>query len=211
MSLPLVDLSLRVFTESLAARTATPGGGSVAALLVADAAALLTMVARYSTGEPYAAVAAAMEERAALGERVRTRALELVDLDAASYDAVAAAFKLPKADDTQKAARSAAIQTASKGALETPLETMERACETLECLQAAAAGSNKNLVSDLASGALAAHAGLEAAWLNVRVNAGSIKDRPWVDERVARGETLRVRARAALAAVLAHADSVLAS
>lgn len=211
MNLPLAELSSCAFTEALAARTPTPGGGSVAALLVADGAALLTMVARFSTGEAYAAVSAAMEERAAVGERLRMRALELVDLDARSYDAVSAAFKLPKADDAQKAARSAAIQAASKGALETPLETMERACETLECLQAAAAGSNKNLVSDLASGALAAHAGLEGAWLNVRVNAGSIKDRPWVDERVARGEALRARARAALAAVLAHADASLAS
>jgi formiminotetrahydrofolate cyclodeaminase len=97
----LVDLTSRAFSDSLAARTATPGGGSLAALMVADAAALLCMVARFSTGEAYAEVSSAMEARCAAGERVRQRALELVDLDARSYDAVSAAFKLPKADDEQ--------------------------------------------------------------------------------------------------------------
>jgi len=206
----LVDLTSRAFSDNLAARTATPGGGSLAALMVADAAALLCMVARFSTGEAYAEVSSAMEARCAAGERVRQRALELVDLDARSYDAVSAAFKLPKADDEQKSVRSAAIQAASKGALETPLETMERACEVLECLVATTAGSNKNLVTDLASGGLAAHAGLEAAWLNVRINAGSIKDKPWVDERLARGEVLRQRARAALESLHAHVQTALA-
>lgn len=206
----LSDLSLELFSQRLAERTATPGGGSAAAAWIADAAALLAMVARFSTGEAHAAVSADMEERARLGERLRRRCLELVDLDARSYDAVSAAFKMKKDDEAQKAARSAAIQAASKGALETPLETMERGCEVLECLAAAAAASNKNLATDLASGALAAQAGLEAAWLNVRVNAGSIKDKPWVDERLARGEALRARAQSALRIVLGHADGVLA-
>lgn len=206
----LSDLSLELFSQRLAERTATPGGGSAAAAWIADAAALLAMVARFSTGEAHAAVSADMEERARLGERLRRRCLELVDLDARSYDAVSAAFKMPKDGDAQKAARSAAIQAASKGALETPLETMERGCEVLECLAAAAPASNKNLATDLASGALAAQAGLEAAWLNVRVNAGSIKDKPWVEERLARGESLRARAQSALRIVLGHADGVLA-
>ncbi|MEY2807363.1 MAG: cyclodeaminase/cyclohydrolase family protein [Planctomycetia bacterium] len=206
----LFDLTLDQFTQRLAERSATPGGGSAAAAWIADAAALLAMVARFSTGEAYAAVAPSMEQRADLAERARRRCLELVELDARSYDALSCAFKLPKDDEARKAERAAAIQAASKGALETPLETMERGCEVLECMAATVPGSNKNLATDLASGALAARAGLEAAWLNVRVNAGSIKDKPWVEERLARGETLRARAQVALGVVLQHADGVLA-
>jgi formiminotetrahydrofolate cyclodeaminase len=205
----LSDLSLHEFSLRLAERSATPGGGSAAAAWVADAAALLAMVARFSDGEARAAVAADMAQRAELGERVRGRCLELVELDARSYDAVSAAFKLKKEDEAQKAARSAAIQAASKGALEAPLETMERAAEVLECMAATADGSNRNLATDLASGALAARAGMESAWLNVRVNAASIKDRPWVEERLARGATLRERADAALQVVLRHVEGVL--
>src|SRR5262245_16985547 len=92
----LVDSTLTEFADKLAARTPTPGGGSMAAYLAACAAALVSMGYRFTSGEKFAAVEGAMAERAQKLDSVRQRALELVDADAGSYDAVTAAYGLPK-------------------------------------------------------------------------------------------------------------------
>lgn len=185
------ELSLAAFADSLAARTPTPGGGSLSAYIAACGAATVSMSFRFTSGEKYAAVERAMGERAAALDRLRKRALELVDADSASYDRVTAAYAMPKADDPQKTARSAAIQAALKGALEVPFETMQLAAEGLKLASEGVASINPNLASDCATGALALAAALEGAWLNVRINAASIKDAEYVHSRLETGEAVR--------------------
>jgi formiminotetrahydrofolate cyclodeaminase len=187
----LSQLSLAAFADSLAARTATPGGGSLAAYLVACGVGTVSMAFRFTSGDKYAAVESSMAQRAAELDRLRARALVLVDADSDSYDRVTAGFALPKTTDSQKAARAAAIQAALKGALEVPFETMQLAAAGLKLAAAGAAAINPNLASDCATGALALAAGLEGAWHNVRINAASIKDAEYVRAKVAAGETLR--------------------
>ena len=195
----LTQLSLAAFADSLAARTATPGGGSLAAYMVAGGAATVSMAFRFTSGEKYASVEGVMAGRAAELDRVRARAIELVHADSASYDRVTAAFALPKADDEQKSVRSAAIQAAFKGALEVPFETMQLAIAALKLAADGAGAINPNLASDCATGALALAAGLEGAWHNVRINGKAIKDAAYVADRVTAGEALR-REASALAA-----------
>jgi formiminotetrahydrofolate cyclodeaminase len=180
----LVDLSLTAFTQELAARTPTPGGGSMAAYLVAAGSALGAMACRFTSGEKFAAVEGVMARRVEALEGIRTRALKLVDLDARSYDAVTAAYKLPKTNDGEKAARSAAIQSAMKGALEVPAETLERALEAMRIVAEALGAVNPNLVSDGATGATCLWSAAESALLNVRINAASIQDREWAQARL---------------------------
>lgn len=191
----LVGLSLSAFADSLAARTQTPGGGSLAAYMVACGAATVSMAARFTSGDKYAAVAEAMARRAAELDLLRARALALVDEDSAAYDRVTAAFKLPKATDDEKAARTAAIQAATKGALEVPFETMEVALAVLRQAREAAGSINPNLASDCGSGAHAALAGLESALANVVINAASLKDAEYVAARKAAAESMRREAR----------------
>jgi formiminotetrahydrofolate cyclodeaminase len=100
-SASLTSLTLVGFADALAARTPTPGGGSLAAFMVAGAAATVSMAARFTSGDKYAAVADAMASRAAALDALRTRALALVDADSAAYDRVTAAFGLPKATDAE--------------------------------------------------------------------------------------------------------------
>lgn len=187
----LVDLSLTQWCAQLAAKTPTPGGGSQAACLVASGAALVAMACRFSTGEKYAAVEAYMGGRAEELDALATHALANVDADSRSYDAVSAAYKLPKATPEEKAARAAAVQKALQGALELPLETMETALAGLRLAAVAARDANKNLGSDLASGALCLWAGLEAAWCNVAINAGGITDKAWLEPRLLASKALR--------------------
>jgi formiminotetrahydrofolate cyclodeaminase len=190
----LADLSLAAFAERLAARTPTPGGGSQAAYLVASGAALVSMAFRFTSGEKYAAVERAMAARAAELDTLRPKALGLVDADARAYDAVTAAFGLPKASEGEKAERKAAVQAALKRALEVPFETMGLALAGLELAGAGAADLNKNLASDCAVGASSLRAALEGALLNVRINALSIQDADYVAQKLAACERMRVRA-----------------
>jgi formiminotetrahydrofolate cyclodeaminase len=208
---PLADLSLRDFSDRLAQRTPTPGGGCMAAYLVGAGSALVAMACRFTSGEKYAAVEAAMARRVDALESLRGRGLELVDRDARAYDAVTAAYKLPKASDAEKAARAQAVQAALRVALEVPFDTLEQAAAGLRLAAEAVADVNPNLLSDAASGAQCLAAACESALLNVRINAGSIADRAWAAERLRRGEALRDEARALAAAVLRTAEQRLSA
>lgn len=205
----LTDLSLAAFAAALAEKTPTPGGGSLAAYVVACGAATVSMACRFTSGEKYAAVQDAMASRAAELDRLRATALGFVQADTDAYDRVTAAFGAPKSTDAEKAARSAGIQAAMKGALEVPLETMRAAAAVLAHAAACAADINPNLASDCGSGVACCLAGLEAAQANVAINAASIKDAEYVAARRAQAAELRAqalaaaeRARAALAAKL---------
>lgn len=161
------------------------------------------MAFRFSTGEKYAAVAPYMAGRAEELDALRARALELVDRDSAAYDKVSAAYKLPKATDAEKAERAKAIQRALQGALELPLETMETALAGLRLAAAGAADVNRNVASDLETGAWFLRSGLEGGLANVRVNAGSIEDRAWLDRRLSAAEALRSESEKLLESVRA--------
>jgi formiminotetrahydrofolate cyclodeaminase len=195
MNSRLIDRNLVEFADALGARTSTPGGGSMAAFLAASGAALVSMACRFTSGEKFATVESAAAKTATALDQLRPKAMALVDLDAASYDAVTAAFGLPKSTDAEKAQRSALVQRAFQGALNVPFETMQLALAGLELAAPIAASVNPNLRSDCAVGVRCLATALESAFLNVSVNAGSIKDAEFVAERMRESEKMLRRAR----------------
>jgi len=206
----LLRASLQGFTDRLAERTPTPGGGSVAAYLAAVGAALTGMAFRFTSGEKYAAVEAEMASRVEQLEGLRRRALDLVDRDSAAYDGVTAAYKLPKATDAERDARTEAIQAGLRAALEVPLETMRTARDTLAVAAEGAADINRNLASDCATGSWCLWSAAEAAALNVRTNAGSIRDEGYARERLAECEGILRDAHAAAESIRSAAGRLLA-
>jgi formiminotetrahydrofolate cyclodeaminase len=191
----LKDLSLAEFAGELAARTPTPGGGSMAAYLSACGAALASMAFRFTTGEKHASVESAMLARAAELDPLRARSLELVQLDTDAYDEVTAAYALSKSNEAERAERAAQIQAALKGALEVPFETMQTALAALRIAADGAADINRNLASDCAVGVACLAQAIEGAFLNVSINAGSIKDEDYVRSRLAQCDAIRAEAR----------------
>ena len=169
--------TLAEFVQTVAAPTPTPGGGSVAAHAGALAAALVQMVAGLTAGKKkYAAVAAEMTEIGSRATALGERLTELVSLDAQSYAAVAAAYKLPKDDDQQRAKRDAAVTAALIGASEVPLETARACAEVAELARRVAEKGNENARSDAAVAALLADAAARGAAFNVRVNVDALAD-----------------------------------
>jgi methenyltetrahydrofolate cyclohydrolase len=173
----LRDLGLAEFTEALASGAPTPGGGSASALAGALAAGLVAMVARNTAANPsFAENAVALGEIETDAELHREELVRLVDEDAAAFDRVMAAFRLPKETDELKAARSLEIQEGYRGAAEPPLQVCRRALDVLALAARVAELGNPNAVSDAGVAALLAASALEGAALNVEINLGSIKD-----------------------------------
>ena len=165
--------SLDGWIAELAAASPAPGGGSAAALAGALAAALVAMVCRLTIGrKAYAAVQSRVREMLELAEALRADLRRLVDRDAGSYDAVMAAYKIPK-DDPE---RPRAIDRALVGAAEVPLDTARAAATTLELAGEVGAIGNKNARSDAKVAGLLAHAAARGALENVRANLEGLGD-----------------------------------
>src|SRR5579859_578438 len=194
----------RPFLEAVAAPTVTPGGGSVSALAGALAASLGQMVAGLSRKKKSQAahVDKLSQELDAL-RRAADELTETIDRDAASYDAVLAAFKLPHGNAQEITAREAAVQSAMKGASEVPLEVAERSIALLERvgqLNSIAAASMK---SDLEVARWMAVAGARGAMANVETNLDGITDSSYVLHTRGKVSQLRERLERALNATAA--------
>lgn len=176
-----VDLPLPELLGRFADKEPVPGGGSAASVAGALAAALGAMVGGLTVGKKnYEAVSDEAAELKAKAETLQATLLGAATDDAAAFDRVMAAMALPKATDEEKAARSAAMQAAFKGASDAPLAAARACIEAGElCIRLLAIG-NKNASSDAAVGALLAATGAESALLNVAINLGAIKDEAYV-------------------------------
>lgn len=170
------DETIGGYLEALAARVPAPGGGAAAALHAAQGAALLGMVARYTTGEKYAEHKVAVEELIEATDRYRTQALGLAEADAAAFGAVGEAYKLPKDTEEAKAARSAAIAEATIGAARPPAEVVALCVALLGVAQTLLPIGNRNVISDVAAAAEAVRAAAVSARVNIEINLGAVTD-----------------------------------
>lgn len=161
------------FIASVAAGTAAPGGGAVAGLMGALAAALPEMVAKLTIGKKkYADVEQDMLAIVTQAEMLRRDLTRAVQEDSAAYTAVMNAFKI----DKESPEREPAIQQATILASDVPLRVMETTVKALSLIKTAAEKGNINAISDAGAAAHAALAAIEAAALNVRINAKSLSD-----------------------------------
>jgi len=200
----LTDKSARDLLAALASSDPTPGGGSASALASAMGASLLMMVAalpktRSGTDEDRMALAAA--SNALTG--VQQQLIEAVDADAAAYTQVVAAYKLPKATESEQVARKAAIQRALRGATDVPLEVMRLSAMALKHAQAIAEHGYRAAGSDAGVAVALLAAGARGARLNVDVNLGSLGDESYVE--AVKAETGRLANDAARSAEAAGA------
>jgi len=170
------------FIERVAAATAAPGGGSVAAHAAALGAGLVEMVAGLTIGKAkYKDVEPEMQGILLEARELRRTLTRAVDDDAAAFEAVMAAHRLPKENEAQKADRESAVQAAMLKAARIPSETATGAARVLALAAKCAAGGNVNAISDALSAAAMARAALTAAAYNVRINLYGHADKPASD------------------------------
>src|SRR5205809_7613904 len=173
----LLKMNLRQFCNETLSDSPAPGGGSVAALMGALGASLGGMVANLSAGKRgWDDKLKYFSDWAVKAQQLKDELLFLVDEDTAAFNKVMAAFALPKESLEEKAARTAAIQSANKYAAEIPLRVMETAAKSYPLLADTAENGNPASISDVGVGLLAVHACIGGAAMNVRINLAGLKD-----------------------------------
>jgi glutamate formiminotransferase/formiminotetrahydrofolate cyclodeaminase len=199
----LIDLTCKGFANETASESPAPGGGSVSAYLGALGVSLATMVANLSSHK------SGWDERweefsawAEKGQKLKDELLFLVDEDTRSFNRIMDAFGLPKDTAEEKAARTDAIQAATKYAIEVPFRTMQTAYDSMSVIKAMVETGNPNSVTDAGVGALCARSAVMGAFLNVKVNAAGLKDKSFVEDILKRGHEIEEQAKNLEAALL---------
>jgi formiminotetrahydrofolate cyclodeaminase len=173
---PIPDETIADFLDQLAERVPAPGGGAAAALQAAQGAALLGMVARYTTGEKYA------EHQLTIGriitevDELRAIALRLAEADMDAFRAVTDAYRLPKSTEEERTARSAAVSQALANAAWPPAQVISVAGMVVDLAEALVVIGNRNVLSDVAAAAESARAAAATARVNVEANLAGISD-----------------------------------
>ncbi|WP_432665459.1 cyclodeaminase/cyclohydrolase family protein [Wukongibacter baidiensis] len=177
----LADKTLKGFLDETASKAPVPGGGSIAAMSAATAAALTEMVANLTIGKKgYDEVQDEMAELASTLPNVRNEFIADIDRDAEAFNKVMDAFKMPKETDEEKAERRQAIQDGMKNAASVPLEVARNAFKIMDFAATVVEKGNKNAVTDGAVAAMMARTAVLSALFNVKINLSSIKDEEFV-------------------------------
>ena len=172
------------FIDRLASSSPEPGGGAASAAVAALGAALVSMVANLTVDkEKYADVQDRITELLDASEKARRELQDLVQEDTEVYAVLAAAFKMPRQTEEEKAKRNEAVQSALREATAVPYAIAEKCLEVAKLSEVAAEIGNVNAVSDAGVAALLAEAGARCAALNVKINLNSINDENFVREK----------------------------
>ena len=177
---------IQTFLDELASKSATPGGGSAAALMGAQAAALVSMVCNLTIGKPkFAEVEVEMQKTLEQAEALRNQLTDLIQADIDVFNRLMSKYALPKDTEKEKAIRSEAIQEILKEATEVPLQCAQACRKIIELSQIAAEKGSPNVISDSGAAVMAAYGGLKTSALNVYINTGSLKDKAFAEAKVA--------------------------
>jgi methenyltetrahydrofolate cyclohydrolase len=179
------DQTITYFLDELASKSATPGGGSAAALMGAQGAALVSMVCNLTIGKPkFAEVEAELQAVLVKAEALRSQLTGLIQADIDVFNRLMSKYAMPKDTEDDKASRSAAIQEVLKDAIEVPMQCVHACAEVIRLSKVSADLGNPSAVSDAGAAVMAAYGGLKTSALNVYINVASLKDKTYADAKL---------------------------
>ena len=196
------DQTIDTFMQELSSKAPIPGGGGASALVGALSASLTHMVGALTVGKPkYAAVEAEMNELLQQTEALANRFLALMDEDAAAFEPLAQAYRLPKETEEEKASKAIQMEDALKSAVQPPLAIMETCEQALPLIAFCAEKGSVVAVSDAGVAASLCRSALEGASLNVFINTQGMQDKAYA-------EMLNLRASALFSRAGAQAEEI---
>lgn len=165
-----------------ASKEPVPGGGAIAAMTAASAAALVEMVANLTIGKKgYEDVDIVMQSIRDKAQGLRQRYLQGIEEDAKAFDRVIKAVRLPK--DTPN--RTAIVQQAFVDAATIPFELGKDIFDLVQLAEQTVQYGNAWVITDGAIAAMNARAVMWPAFYSVRINLNYIKDKTFVDTMMA--------------------------
>lgn len=187
----LILKDLRAFADEAASESPAPGGGSVSAYVGVLGVSLATMVANLSShkrgwDERWEEFSEAAEK----GQQLKDALLRTVDEDTDAFNLILAAFGMPNTTPEEKAARKAAIQSATKVAIEVPYKVMQLAMESFPLIRQMVLTGNPNSITDGGVGALCARTAVYGAYLNVRINVTGLDDKTYAAQVLEASEAI---------------------
>jgi glutamate formiminotransferase/formiminotetrahydrofolate cyclodeaminase len=204
----LIFKDLVAFANETASERPAPGGGSISAYVGALGASLATMVANLSShkrgwDDRWEVFSDAAEH----GQKLKDALLRAVDEDTDAFNMIMTAFALPKASVEEKAIRKAAIQSATRKAIEVPFRVMQLAMESLPLIRQMVETGNPNSITDAGVGALCARVAVYGAYLNVKINIAGLDDSVFASKVIADSEIILQRAIQMEAEILAFVEA----
>ncbi|MCD6067444.1 MAG: ftcD [Bacteroidetes bacterium] len=191
----LVSMDLVAFADETASESPAPGGGSISAYVGSLGVSLATMVANLSSHKKgWDNRWKEFSDWAEKGQQYKDELIRLVDLDTAAFNRIMNSFNLPKSTEDEKTIRDAAIQDATKYAIEIPYKVMEASLGSMGVIRAMAEHGNPNSVTDAGVGALCARTAVIGAFMNVKINASGYKDKNYVKDIIAKGTEIEKQA-----------------
>lgn len=191
MSTDFANLSCQDFVDVLASAAPVPGGGGASALAGALGMALGNMVGALTVGKPkYASVEADIIALQAQATALQDRLLQLIATDAAAFEPLAQAYRLPTDTEEQRAHKAAVMEDCLRAACAPPLAIMEACAQAIELHEQFAAKGTPLALSDVGVGVRFCQAALQGASLNVFINTAAMTDRAWAEATEARANQL---------------------
>lgn len=186
---------MRGFIEEVAARSAAPGGGSVAATIAAMGSGLGSMVTWLTYGvRKFQNVQDEMKQAIPTLVDTVQKLIPKVDEDTNSFNDYVAAMRLPQNTEEEKQTRNNAMQEGLKKAIHSPLSVMEISDKAWGAMEIAAKYGNINSKSDVEVGVRALELGIWGAWKNVLINMTDIQDLAWKEETLRKANSIKERA-----------------
>ena len=179
----LHNASVLEFIRDLGSSAPAPGGGSVAAMNGATAAALIEMVANLTIGS--AKYEAVHEEMKSIQQKmceVKEEFVYYINKDSEAFMELMASYKLPKETEEEKAFRKGKIERTTQQAALVPYEIGKLAYTLLPLTETVIVKGNANAITDGMIAAINARAAVKSAFLNVKINLGSIQDAEFVKQ-----------------------------
>ena len=206
----LIDLKLNEYLDILISDEPAPGGGSVSALAGAQGAALMAMVCDLTImKKKYADVHEFCGKIKTEAEQLYRDLSAAIDKDTDAYNLVAAAFRMPKETDEEKAARKQAIADGTLEATKVPFGVMQMAMKGLELADKLYGHFNTNCASDYGVGVLNFMACIRGAWLNVKINLPGVKDEAFAKAAEAEGKEIMAKGEEIAARLYAKIEEEL--
>ena len=165
------NLKIEEFLEKLSSTESMPGGGTVAALVGANAVSCALKVCNLSLGkEKYKEHEAFIKDSITKLEESRKKFLMYMDEDAQNFKFMEEVYKMPRDTSDDKKKRKLALANACQICCAVPIKIIENAVESIDIVLKLEGKTNVSAASDLKIAGLLLRATVKCGWDNVEIN-----------------------------------------